>query len=225
MAIRVLMVDDMESFIRHFSRILDKESDIEIAGTARSGDEAVLMAKTLRPDIILMDIQMETDFAGIEASEKILKECPRTKIIIFTIHDDSETIINAYEAGVVDYILKTASPEEVVGTIRDAMRFDDTQKRVDRIVKDEMVKLRRERDSFMYCVSLISRLSSSELETLKLLCEGKKYREIADERFVSESTVRVTVNKITKKLCGENIRSIIKQMNDNGICKMLDRIN
>lgn len=116
------------------------------------------------------------------------------------------------------------SPDEVIGVIRDAMRFDDTQKRVDRVVKDEMLKLRRERDSFMYCVSLISRLSASELETLKLLCNGKKYREIADERYVSESTVRVMVNKITKKLAGENIRNVIKQMNENGIAKMLDKI-
>ena len=225
MATRVLMVDDMESFIRHFSRMLGKESDILVAGTAKSADEAVAMAKELYPDVILMDIQMETDFAGIDASRKILQLCPKTKIIVFTIHDDSETIINAYEAGVVDYILKTASPEEVIGAIHDAMRFDDTQKRVDRVVKDEMVKLRRERDSFMYCISLISRLSASELETLKLLCKGKKYREIADERFVSESTVRVMVNKITKKLSGENIRKIIKQMNDNGVAKMLDKIN
>lgn len=225
MPIKVLLADDMESFNRHFSKMLEKETDIQIIGSATSGFEAVNMARELSPDVILMDIQMETDWAGIDASAKILKENPKIKIIVFTIHDDSETIINAYDAGVVDYILKTASPEEVIGAIRDAMNFDDTQKKVDRVVKDEMVKLRRERDSFMYCVSLISRLSASELETLKLLCEGKKYREIADERYVSESTVRVMVNKITKKLAGENIRSIIKQMNDNGIAKMLDRLN
>ena len=225
MPIKVLLVDDMEKLNRHFSRMLSAEDGIEVVGTALGGAEAVELAKTLMPDVILMDIQMETDWAGIDASREILRENPKIKIIVFTIHDDSETIINAYDAGVVDYILKTASPEEVIGAIRDAMRFDDTQKRVDRVVKDEMVKLRRERDSFMYCVSLISRLSASELETLKLLCEGKKYREIADERYVSESTVRVMVNKITKKLAGENIRNIIKQMNENGIAKMLDKLS
>lgn len=224
MSIKVLLADDMDSFNRHFSRMLEKENDIEVVGAAQSGREAVILTKLLCPDVILMDIQMETDWAGIEASAQILKEQPKVKIIVFTIHDDSETIINAYEAGVVDYILKTASPEEVIGAIRDAMNFDDTQKKVNRVVKDEMVKLRKERDSFMYCVNLISRLSASELETLKLLCDGKKYREIADARFVSESTVRVMVNKITKKLSGESIRSIVKQMNENGIAKMLDRI-
>lgn len=224
MSIKVLLADDMDSFNRHFSKMLDKENDIEVVGAAQSGADAVALSKELCPDVILMDMQMETDWAGIEASAQILKEQPKVKIIVFTIHDDSETIINAYEAGVVDYILKTASPEEVIGAIRDAMNFDDTQNKVNRVVKDEMVKLRKERDSFMYCVNLISRLSVSELETLKLLCDGKKYREIADIRFVSESTVRVMVNKITKKLSGENIRSIIKQMNDNGIAKMLDRI-
>ena len=224
MSIKVLLADYMDSFNRHFSRMLEKENDIEVVGAAQSGREAVILTKLLCPDVILMDIQMETDWAGIEASAQILKEQPKVKIIVFTIHDDSETIINAYEAGVVDYILKTASPEEVIGAIRDAMNFDDTQKKVNRVVKDEMVKLRKERDSFMYCVNLISRLSASELETLKLLCDGKKYREIADARFVSESTVRVMVNKITKKLSGESIRSIVKQMNENGIAKMLDRI-
>lgn len=224
MAIKVLLADDIKSFNEHFLKMLENNVDIEVVGTAESGAEAVVLAKELSPDVILMDIQMETNTAGIDATEKILSEQPKIKIIVFTIHDDNENIIDAYNAGATDYLLKTASPSEVVNAIHDAMDYDASRTKVKRIVKDEMLKLRNERESFMYCVSLISRLSTGELATLKLLCDGKKYREIADERFVSESTVRVTINRITKKLSIGNIRTFINQMNELGLTKLLNNI-
>lgn len=223
MKIKVLITDDIEEYRKHFSTLLAKDNEINVVGTASSGSEAVLMAKHLKPDVILMDIQMETEQAGIVASKKILEDLPNTKIIVFTIHDDRENIVSAYDAGIVDYILKTASPQEVLTTIHDAMDSNKIKKNVSRIIKDEMLKLRKERDSFMYCVNLITRLSKSEIEILKMLCDGKKYREIAEERFVSESTVRVMINKISKKFSGDNIRDIVRQLNENGIAKMIDK--
>lgn len=223
MKIKVLITDDIEEYRKHFSTLLAKDNEINVVGTASSGSEAVLMAKHLKPDVILMDIQMETEQAGIVASKKILEYLPKTKIIVFTIHDDRENIVSAYDAGIVDYLLKTASPQEVIATIHDAVDSDEIKKNVSRIVKDEMLKLRKERDSFMYCVNLITRLSKSEIEILKMLCDGKKYREIAEERFVSESTVRVMINKISKKFSGDNIRDIVRQLNSNGIAKMIDK--
>lgn len=134
-----------------------------------------------------------------------------------------KTFLLDMDAGIVDFILKTSTQYEIITAIRDAYDFETTQSNVNNIVKDEMLKLRKERDSFLYCANLISRLSKSEIDILKLLCEGKKYKEIAETRFVEESTIRVMVNKISKKLSGDNIREIIKQMNLNGIAKMLEK--
>lgn len=223
MKINILITDDMAEYRKHFSSMISKEPDMNVVGIAKSGAEAFSLAKKLKPDIILMDIQMETDNAGIDATKKILKILPNTKIVILTIHGDSENIFAGYDAGIVDFILKTSTQYEIITAIRDAYDFETTQNNVNNIVKDEMLKLRKERDSFLYCANLISRLSKSEIDILKLLCEGKKYKEIAETRFVEESTIRVMVNKISKKLSGDNIREIIKQMNLNGIAKMLEK--
>ena len=220
--IRILLADDMEQYRKHFISILKNEDDFDIAGEASSGKEAVNKALELKPDVILMDIQMEHDKAGICATEEIIKARPETKIIILTIHGDDDNIFDAYDAGVCDFILKTSTPDVIICTIRDAMKSEDIHHRINYMVASEMVRLKKERNSFMYCVNLMTKLSKGELEILKMLCEGKKYREIADERFVSESTVRVMVNKISKKFGDDNIRDIIKQMKANDIYKFLE---
>lgn len=222
--ITILLVDDMEEYKKHFLSVLKHENDFQIVGTASSGKEAVSLAKELKPDIILMDIQMEHDKAGIYATKEILKALSDTKIIILTIHGDEENIIEGYEAGICDFLLKTSESYEIISAIRDAMDLKNTHKRINNIVAAEMVRLKKERSSFLYCIQLISRLSKSELEILKLLCTGKKYREIADERFVSEGTIRVMVNKISKKFSGDNIRDIIKEIQKNGIDKLLETL-
>ena len=222
--ISVLLVDDIEQYRNRFAKILSNEDDVEVIGVAESGKEAVLMALELKPDVILMDIQMENDKAGIDATREILKVLPDTKIIILTIHDDNENIFDGYEAGICDFILKTSTPEMIISTIRDTMNYSDIHKRINNIVASEMVKLKRERKSFLYCLNLMTKLSRGELEILLLLCQGKKYREIAEERFVAESTVRVMINKISKKFGDDNIREIIKQMNENGFDKYLEKL-
>ena len=118
--IRVMMADDSPEIRSYFSNILSHEADMELAGTASSGAEAVQMARELRPDIILMDIQMETRIAGISASKQILKELPGTKIIILTILEDDDLLFQAYCAGVIDYIIKTDSINQILTSVRNA---------------------------------------------------------------------------------------------------------
>ena len=223
--ISVLLVDDIEQYRNHFAKILGNEDDVEVIGVAGSGKEAVLMALELKPDVILMDIQMENDKAGIDATREILKVLPDTKIIILTIYDDNENIFDGYEAGICDFILKTSTPEMIISTIRDTMNYSDIHKRINNIVASEMVNLKKERKSFLYCLNLMTKLSRGELEVLLLLCQGKKYREIAEERFVAESTVRVMINKISKKFGDNNIREIINQMKENGFDKYLEKLS
>ena len=154
--INILLADDMEQYRKHFISILKNESDFNIVGEASSGKEAVTLAKELKPDVILMDIQMEHDKAGIDATRDILQTLPDTKIIILTIHGDDDNIFDAYEAGVCDFILKTSTSDVIICTIRDAMSFKDIHQRINFMVASEMVRLRKERNSFMYCVNLIS---------------------------------------------------------------------
>ena len=126
MPIKVLIIDDIDTLCMHFAKTLNADERIEVVGVGHSGSESVKLAQELEPDIILMDIEMETERAGIIAARKILKSNPDIKIIVFTIHDDDKNIIDAYEAGVSDYILKTASTEEIIATILDINNTKNT---------------------------------------------------------------------------------------------------
>ena len=112
--IRIMMADDSPEIRNYFAGFLSHEADMELVGSASSGAEAVQMAGELRPDIILMDIQMETRVAGIAASKQILAKYPAIKIIILTILEDDDLLFQAYCAGVIDYINETFRPGDVV---------------------------------------------------------------------------------------------------------------
>ena len=225
MPIKVLIIDDISNLCTHFANTLNIDERIEVVGVGHSGAESIKLAGELKPDIILMDIEMETERAGIIAAKKILSKNPNIKIIVFAFDDDDKNIIEAYEAGVCDYILKTATPDEIIATILHINNAKNTRNLFVKTLIDDVHKLHQEQASFLYCINLVSKLSSSELDVLVYLCEGKRYREIADLRRVSESTVRVIVNKITRKLNTDNIRVIINQIKENNLISLLKKID
>ncbi len=220
-----MIAEDISAFRRRFKSILSKQPGIKVVGECDNGQDAVQMALDLRPDIIIMDIQMEADDAGIVATRKIIKSLPKVKIIMITIHSDIDTITEAYKAGITDFLTKEASDIEIIQVIKDAIKHEKVGKKINKIIRDEMLKMKNEYNSMFYCATLISRLSSSELETLIFLCDGMKYREVAEVRFVEETTIRATVHKISKKLDGIAIRDLIKYINDNGFLIMLKKMN
>ncbi|MBN1777826.1 MAG: response regulator transcription factor [Clostridiales bacterium] len=118
--IRILIVDDNPEIRDYFISILAHEADMDVIGCASSGLEAVQKALEMKPDIVLMDIQMETRTAGITASDRILKSVPGVKIIILTILEDDNLLFQAYCAGVIDYIVKTDSISQILTSIRNA---------------------------------------------------------------------------------------------------------
>lgn len=220
MAIKVLIVDDMVEFQRHFTMLLENETDIEVVGIASSRREAVALYEELHPNVVLMDIQMESDDAGILATKEINAKGDNVKIIILTIHAGSENIMDAYMMGATDFITKTAPVAEILSAIRNAMDEASQWNNANRIIRNEMIKLKKERESFLRIAVLISRLSKSEMEIVKMLCEGKRYSEISAARFVEEVTIRGMVNKISKKV-GMPIRKFIEELDHNGIDRLI----
>ncbi len=207
--IKVLIADDMPQIRDYFSMIVANELQMEVAGTAASGAEAVKTALALNPDVILMDIQMETDTAGIEATKKIKAELPNVRVIMLTIHDDDGNIMDSYVAGADDYVVKTASVVEVITAIRDAVEDTGARTLASKKVVDEMVRLRTERESLIYVVNLITRLTHSELEVLKMVYDGNSYRQIAQMRHVEEATIRSLINKILKKTDSKSMKELV----------------
>lgn len=209
--IKVLIVDDMPDIREYFQLILSKEPDIEVVGLASSGIEALQKTREAKPDVILMDIQMETRTAGIDATNAIKSFFPDVKIIILTIHEEDEYLFQAYCAGVMDYIVKTDSISQILNSIR-TVHSNKLMLRpgvADKII-DEFTRLKTQQNSMIYILNIISKLTNSEFEILKCFYEGSTYKEISETRFVSPATVKSQVNSILKKFEMKTMKEVVK---------------
>lgn len=221
--IKILIVDDMTDIREYFNMILSREPDIVVAGLASSGIEAVHMAKALKPDVILMDIQMESRTAGIDATHCIKTIDPNIKVIVLTIHQEDEYLFQAYCAGVMDYIVKTDSISQIINSIRTVysnqllLRPGIANK-----IINEFSRMKTQQNSMIYILSIISKLTNSEFEILKCLYEGNTNKVISETRFVSPSTVKSQVNSILKKFEMKSMKEVVKllkQLNFDEILK------
>lgn len=223
--IRVMVVDDYEQIFNYFKLIVESEEDMEVVATATTGEEAVEKALELKPDVILMDIQMESDSAGIIATEKIKREYPEINIIVLTIHDDDDIILNAYIAGANDFLLKTSSAVTVIDSIRKvynknlSMRPEMSEK-----VVDGLVKLSHEKQSLLYMINMLTKLTPAELDIIKQVYRGHNYRTVAKMRFVEEGTVRSQVNRILAKLQFHRMKDLIKYMDEMNLGAFFDEM-
>ena len=215
--ISIMVVDDMPHVADYYRMILEGEREFEVVAIANSGKQAYEYALLFKPDIILMDIQMETETAGIAATKKIKSVLPDSKIIMLTSHNDSSNITGSFVAGAVDFLTTDSSVVEIIGKIKDYGNCENENNSVKKVLVDEVKKLQRENKSLLYVLSLISRLSKSEMQILKLISYGKTYRQIAIERTVEEVTIRSMVNKMKKKLGVNSLREIADTLKESGI--------
>ncbi|MCC6446654.1 MAG: response regulator transcription factor [Armatimonadetes bacterium] len=195
--IRVLIAED-QAMVRHMlARLLGEEEDIQVVGTVGDGEAAVSKARQEMPDIILMDIDMPK-MNGIRATQSIRQENPVTGIVILTIYHDDANVFQAIKAGAMGYILKDSPPEDTVAAIRAVYRGEAIlhPSLVGRVMK-EFSRLSQQRAAD---TAIFSELTGREIEVLKLLAEGKRNREIAEDLFISEKTVKNHVSNIFYKL-------------------------
>ena len=196
--IRVLIVDDHALFRRGLQMVLEGEADIEVVGEAGDGHEAVERAESSAPDVVLMDVRMPRR-TGIEATRTIKDTQPSTKILMLTISDEEADLYEAIKAGASGYLLKEISIEEVAGAVR---KVNEGQSLISPSMASKllnefatMVKRREERAQVPG-----PRLTDRELEVLKLVAKGMNNREIGQELFISENTVKNHVRNILEKL-------------------------
>lgn len=213
--IKVLIVDDNQEIREYFTTIFNHEEDIEVVATAATGHDAVKLSSELDIDIILMDIQMETRTAGIEAAEQILKVCPTKKIIILTILEDDNLLFQAYCAGVMDYIIKTDSITQILNSIRDVYnnQLILRPKYAEKII-DELVRVREQQKSLLFSLDILTKLSNSEFEVLKCLYSGMNTREISDARYVSIATIKTQIHSILAKFGMHNVKEVLKKLEE-----------
>ncbi len=199
MTIGVLIADD-EALVRAgFRMILDAEPDLEVAGEASDGEQAVAAARRLRPDVVLMDVRMPR-LDGIEATRRLLDASGRsTKVVMLTTFDMDEYVYGALRAGASGFVLKDLPPEQLVAGIRAVASGDALlAPSVTRRLIAEFV--RRPPASPESAVPELEQLTPRELEVLKLLAAGLSNAEIATKLFVSTTTVKTHVARVLMKL-------------------------
>ena len=190
--IKVLLVDDHEMVRLGVSSYLSIQEDIEVIGEAANGLLGYHLAMELRPDIILMDLVMDT-MDGIEATQKIMAEWPKAKIIIVTSFLDDEKVYPAIEAGAKSYILKTSSASEIAEAIRSTYQGES-------IMQEEVTQKMLQKDFEDSQSKPHDALTQRELEVLQLVAKGYSNQAIADDLFITLKTVKTHVSNILSKL-------------------------
>lgn len=193
MIIRVLIVDDHHVVRRGLAFFLRTQDGIEIIGEGANGKEAVNLARTLKPDLILMDLVMP-EMDGIQATKMINKENPDIKIMMLTSFSDQDHVIPALEAGASGYQLKDIQPDDLVASIYKIMAGENQlHPKATSHLLDNLSRGKKERN-------LIDDLTNRELDVLKEIAMGKSNKEIAASLFITEKTVKTHVSNLLSKL-------------------------
>jgi DNA-binding NarL/FixJ family response regulator len=224
--IGVLIVDDMESFQVRFHNMVRSAPNINLLGIAKNGYEAILKSAVLKPDVILMDIMMEQRNAGIEASKEILKLLPKTQIIITSVIDDDNIVYEAFQAGITNYLLKKNSSQEVVlKSIEAAFNNQSTiRPEIANKIKSHLVSEGKMKDSYYYALSMISKLTPSEIEIISLLYLGYTKNDITEKKHIAFSTVKTHVNNILTKMNKDSTKELIIEIKRLKIMDILEQI-
>ncbi|MGB4659821.1 MAG: response regulator transcription factor, partial [Mobilitalea sp.] len=160
--IRVLIAEDMDPIRKRYVKILSEAEDITVVADVSSGAEAVRQAKISRPDVILMDIEMEEKDAGLRATKELLLGYKDLKIIILTVFEEDELIFTAFQLGVSDYILKNAKPVEVLKSIRDVYHGNaPLRPEIASKILSEFKRVKSYESSFLYAVNMVTTLTST----------------------------------------------------------------
>lgn len=184
----VLLVDDHPVVREGLRGMIDAEHDLTVVGEAGSGAEAIAMAESLRPDVILMDLRMP-DVDGVTATERILAALPRTRIVVVTTYESDTDILRAVEAGAAGYLLKDASRAELADAVRDAARGKTV---LAPTVADRLVRFVRQPTSVT--------LSAREIEVLSQVAKGSTNADIGRRLHISEATVKTHLLRAFNKL-------------------------
>jgi DNA-binding NarL/FixJ family response regulator len=196
--IRVLIADDQSLVRTGFKMILDAEPDIEVVGEAGDGAAALSMARTLRPDVVLMDVRMP-GVDGITATSQVTAELPGTRILILTTFDLDDYVHAGLRAGASGFLLKDVPAPDLVAAIRTVAAGDSvlspstTRRLIERFVPLLPAPSATTTDS-------LAALTNREREVFALVAKGRSNREIADTLFLSEGTVKIHVSRLLGKL-------------------------
>jgi len=207
-AIRILLADDHAVVRQGFKMILDAQPDMEIVGEAGNGREAVDLAGSLKPDVVVMDVAMP-ELNGIEATRRMSESVPRSRVIALSMHKDSVYVREVLRAGARGYLLKDSGANDLVAAVRAVAQGESyLSPAISNAVLDDYRK---------HVTNPIDLLSSREREVLQMLAEGKTNKEIAGVLNLSVYTVDAHRGRIMEKLNLHSINDLVRFAVRNGL--------
>ena len=215
MKTKVLLVDNHQILIDSLRLLIEQQSDLEVAGEAKDGLEAITLAKKLSPQVIIMDIKMP-GLNGIEASKEILAANPGIKIIALSVSDDIAYVRNMLSAGAYGYLLKESSGEELIVAIHNVANGDRyVSREINSVILKDYQQNLKKRDKVSN-----SPLSSREIEVLKLLAKGLNSKEIGAKLDISVKTVDAHRRKIMEKLHISSVAGLTRYAIRSGLVSL-----
>ncbi|MBI3361642.1 MAG: response regulator transcription factor [Chloroflexi bacterium] len=212
--IRVLIADDHTIFRAGVRLLLEAEPDIAVVGEALNGDEAAVLAESLRPDVILMDIAMPGT-NGLEATRRIKARWPEMLVLVLTMHRSDEYFFEVLKAGASGYVLKAAETNELIGAIRAVARGEVF---LHPTMAGQLLKDYLSRSSEPEAGAQPA-LTPREKEILCLLAEGYSNTEIAERLVVSPSTIHSHRTNLMKKLNLSSRHELIQYAHQRGLMR------
>ena len=215
--IRVLLVDDHALFREGLAVVISSQPYMEVVGNANDGLEAVIKAQELKPDLILMDIQMST-MDGLEATRQIKQILPDTTIVVLTVRDDDEKLFEALKSGAQGYLLKDIRSHKMVEMLQSAMNGEAaiTPSLAGRVLA-EFRRMSLHQTGDASAVHEDNSLTERELEVLSLVAKGASDKEVAEKLFVSLNTVKTHIRNILAKLRVDSRREAAKLAQSKGL--------
>lgn len=223
-AIKVLIVEDDELIAKRYQMILSKDEEIEFVGRASSGYEGTMLAALRKPDIVLMDIELEDKQAGLRATSEILNYMSDVKIVMLTVCETDEAVFRAFELGATNYLLKNMPSEDILVAIKDAYYDQPTlHANIAGKITKEFKRIKKTEDSLLRNFHILTQLTPTELEVLELLMKDYTRQEICKLRHVEPSTLKSQINSILKKFNKNSVQEIVPVLRELHIPQILSQ--
>jgi DNA-binding NarL/FixJ family response regulator len=215
-SLRIVVVDDHAVVRRGVRALLESQPGWEVSAEATTGREAVDVAKRLQPDIVVMDLSLP-ELNGLDATRQILKESPRTEVLVLTMHHSEELARNVLQAGARGYILKSDADESLIAAVESLRQHKPfLTSKVTEFVLDDYLRRAEELDDDAPHTPVTAR----EREIIQLLAEGKSNKEAAAALGISVKTIEAHRANLMRKLRLRSLSDLIRYAIRNKIVQV-----